>query len=210
MVSGVTLARASCFGGASCKMRIVFIGPPGAGKGTQSERLVALLGIPHLSTGNMLREARAKQTAVGRAAEDYMMAGKLVPDDIVLELVSQRLTKPDCAAGALFDGFPRNVAQAEALGASLEAAGSPLDLVLELKVDDEVVKRRLNGRGRADDELNVIAERLRTYWDQTEPLLEYYRRHGLLETIDGQGTVEEVFARIKSAIAKRRPSRTDV
>ncbi|MES1213651.1 MAG: adenylate kinase [Singulisphaera sp.] len=190
-------------------MRIVFIGPPGAGKGTQSGKLVSLLRIPHLSTGEMLRDARSKKTAVGRAAEEYMKAGKLVPDEVVLELVSQRLAKPDCAGGALFDGFPRNVAQAQSLDETLKSAGTPLDLALELRVDDSVVKQRLNGRGRSDDESAVIAQRLKTYWDQTRPVLEYYRGHGILETVDGQGTVDEDFARIAAIIARRQPTRSD-
>jgi len=191
-------------------MRVVFIGPPGAGKGTQSERLTSLLAVPHLSTGDMLREARAKQSSLGRAAEEYMMAGKLVPDDIVLDMVRERLARPDCAGGALFDGFPRNVSQAEALDGSLGELGIPLDLALELRVGDGEVTRRLAERGRADDRPDVIAERLKTYWSQTRPLLDYYKNRGMLETVDGQGTVDEVFARISAAIDKRRRQRPAV
>jgi adenylate kinase len=188
-------------------MRIVFIGPPGAGKGTQGERLTALLGVPHLSTGDMLREARAEQTAMGRAADEYMMAGKLVPDDIVLGMVRDRLSRPDCANGALFDGFPRNLSQAEALDRSLGELKIPLDVALELHVDDDEVTRRLAERGRADDQPGVVAERLKTYWSQVRPLLDYYRNRGILETIDGQGTVEDVFARTAAAIDRRRRQR---
>ena len=189
-------------------MRIVFIGPPGAGKGTQSERLVQRLGVVHLSTGDMLREARAAKTPLGRAAEEYMLAGKLVPDELVLEMVRERLQRPDCARGVLFDGFPRNPAQAGALDRSLTESGCPLNLALELRVPDEAVIERLGKRGRPDDRPEVVAERLKTYWTQTRPLLDYYRQRGLLETVDGSGTIDDVFARVSTAIEKRRPERS--
>ncbi|MBI2826798.1 MAG: adenylate kinase [Planctomycetia bacterium] len=184
-------------------MRIVFVGPPGAGKGTQSQRLVERLAIAHLSTGDMLREARQKQTKVGRLAEEYMAAGKLVPDELVLALVGERITSPDCARGVLFDGFPRNVKQAEELDAMLAERRMAIDMALELAVDDEEVIRRLAGRGRPDDEPRVVAERLKTYWGQTRPLLDYYRGRGILETVRGDGTIDQVFARVLKAVDKR-------
>jgi adenylate kinase len=189
-------------------MRIVFIGPPGAGKGTQSERLVKQLGIAHLSTGDMLREARAAKTPLGRTAEEYMSAGKLVPDELVLAMVQERLRQPDCSRGVLFDGFPRNAAQAEALDRSLAALGTPLDVALELRVADDAVIERLGKRGRPDDRPEVVSERLKTFGTQTRPLLDYYRQRGILATVDGSGTIDEVFTRISAMIAKRRPERS--
>ena len=191
-------------------MRMVFIGPPGAGKGTQSARLIEHLRIPHLSTGDMFREARAQQSPLGQVAEQYMSEGKLVPDKIVLDMVNERLRRPDCARGVLFDGFPRNVFQAEALDQTLERLAAPLDLALELRVDDAELLRRLGGRGRTDDRPGVIAERLKSYWQQTQPLLEYYRSRGVLESVDGQGTMDDVFARISAAIEKHRSQRSSV
>jgi adenylate kinase len=187
-------------------MRLIFIGPPGAGKGTQSERLLRYLKIPHLSTGDMLRSAIAERTPEGAKAEEYMSAGQLVPDPIILELVGKRLERPDCVSGALFDGFPRTLGQAQALDDYLQEHGRPLDLVLELKVPDETVIQRLSGRGRTDDRPEVIAERLKAYWSQTRPLTDYYTQRGLLQTIDGIGSPDEVFERIKSAVDKRRGS----
>ncbi|HVX63752.1 MAG TPA: adenylate kinase [Pirellulales bacterium] len=183
-------------------MRIIFLGPPGAGKGTQSARLVKYLGIPHLSTGELLRQAVRQHTQAGTLAEPYMSSGQLVPDEIVLKLVDERLASDDCLAGAMFDGFPRNLRQAEALDRTLKAAGRPIDLVLELKVDDADVIKRLADRGRSDDRPEVIAERLRSYWNQTRPLLDYYRQKGILHTIKGDGAPDEVFERIKSAVAE--------
>src|SRR5487761_1251382 len=151
-------------------MRLIFIGPPGAGKGTQSQRLVEHLGIPHLSTGDILRQAVREQTQAGHLAAPFMNAGQLVPDDIILQLIDERLRRDDCKAGALFDGFPRNLAQARALDKMLTEAGLPLDATLELKVGDAEVVRRLAGRGRADDQPAVIAERLRSYRQATRPL----------------------------------------
>ena len=182
-------------------MRIVFIGPPGAGKGTQAERLVARYELAHLSTGDMLRAARDAQTEVGRKADQYMSKGELVPDEIILEIIAERLAEPDCQAGYLLDGFPRTIAQAEALvDRMLAERNTPLDVVLELQVPEEELFQRLAGRGRADDKPEVIRQRLVAYRQQTEPLLDYYGKAGLLKSVDGLGSVDEIFDRIKAVL----------
>jgi adenylate kinase len=181
-------------------MRIVFIGPPGAGKGTQAERLVAKYELAHLSTGDMLRAARDAQTEVGRKADEYMSRGELVPDEIILQIIAERLAEPDCRTGYLLDGFPRTIAQAEALDRMLAERNTPLDVVLELQVPEEELFRRLAGRGRADDKPEVIRQRLVAYRQQTEPLLDYYGRAGLLKSTDGLGSVDEIFHRIKAVL----------
>jgi len=189
-------------------MRLIFLGPPGAGKGTQSERLLRHLRVPHLSTGDMLRAAIAARTSIGILADEYMSAGQLVPDAMILDLVAKRLEEPDCATGALFDGFPRTLGQAQAFDEYLQERDHPLDVVLELRVPDEVVLERLGGRGRNDDRPVVIAERLRAYWAQTRPLTDYYSQRGLLEGIDGLGSPDDVFGRIERALARRCATRT--
>ena len=181
-------------------MRIVFIGPPGAGKGTQAERLVDRYKIAHLSTGDMLRAARDAQTEIGRKADQFMSRGQLVPDDIILAIIAERLAEPDCRAGYLLDGFPRTMAQAEGLDKMLGEGQTPLDVVLEIQVPPEELKKRLAGRGRADDAPEVIEQRLVAYRDQTAPLLDYYGKAGLLKPVDGVGTVEEIFDRIKAVL----------
>lgn len=182
-------------------MRMVFIGPPGAGKGTQSERLIAQYQLAHLSTGDMLRAARDAQTPVGKQADQYMSTGKLVPDEIIVAIVRERLAAPDCGKGFLLDGFPRTIAQAEALDVMLQQQGIPLDVVLELRVPEEELFTRLAGRGRKDDTPDVIRQRLVAYREQTAPLLDYYGKQGLLKSIDGLGTVEAIYERIEKALA---------
>ena len=181
-------------------MRIIFIGPPGAGKGTQAESMVQRYTLAHLSTGDMLRAARDAKTEVGQKADQYMSSGKLVPDDIIVAIIAERFKEPDCREGSLLDGFPRTIAQAESLDKMLSEAETPLDVVLELQVPDDELFRRLAGRGRADDRPEVIRQRLVAYGEQTKPLLEYYGRDGLLKSIDGLGTVEEIFELVTAVL----------
>lgn len=181
-------------------MRIVFIGPPGAGKGTQAEKIILKYNPAHLSTGDMLRAARDAKTEIGLKAETYMSAGQLVPDEVIIGIISDRLTEPDCQDGYLLDGFPRTIAQAEELDKMLADKGTPLDVVLELRVHEEELHRRLAGRGRADDKPEVIRERLVAYNNQTAPLLDYYAKQGLLKTVEGVGTVDEIFASIEKVL----------
>jgi adenylate kinase len=185
-------------------MRVVFLGPPGAGKGTQSQRLIEHFRIPHLSTGDMLREAARQQTTIGQVAQDYMSAGRLLPDSIIIELVCRRLMNDDCRNGYLLDGFPRTLPQAEALDQFLSNGAAPLDAVIELKVDQESLLQRLAGRGRDDDEPEVIRQRLEAYRLQTAPLVEYYTGKGVLAPIDGLGTTDDVFERILRILERRR------
>jgi adenylate kinase len=184
------------------EMRVIFIGPPGAGKGTQSQRLLRFLNVPHISTGELLRDAVHLGNSDGLLAEKYMSEGNLVPDPLIIKLVATRMNKPDCKDGCLLDGFPRTLGQAEALDTYLGERGIPLDCVLELKVNEDILVQRLAGRGRADDEKDVIRQRFRTYRDKTEPLLEYYQTRGKLATINGIGTTDEVFDRIRTAITR--------
>ncbi|MHB8973207.1 MAG: adenylate kinase [Pirellulaceae bacterium] len=181
-------------------MFVVFIGPPGAGKGTQAQRLVELLNIPHVSTGDMLRQAIRQETRLGDQAQGYMQAGKLVPDELVLQIINECLDDPQMKPGCLFDGFPRNVQQAEALDKLLAARGTPLDMVLELQVDSDELVRRMLARKRPDDTPDTISERLLVYLNQTAPVLQYYAQRGLLKIIDGAGTPDDVFGRITTSV----------
>lgn len=189
-------------------MLIVFIGPPASGKGTQAKRVIAYLGIAHLSTGDLLREARQDGSPLGRQAAQYMDRGELVPDSLVIGLVNQKLHEPGFRRGALFDGFPRTIDQARALDESLSSLGTPLDLVLELQADEKVLKARMHKRAleesRVDDNPQTLSQRMTVYYEQTAPLLEYYRQQGKLATINAMGTTDEVFERIKKAINARR------
>jgi adenylate kinase len=182
-------------------MFVVFIGPPGAGKGTQAQRLIELLKIPHVSTGDLLRQAISQGTQLGLRAQTYMQAGDLVPDELVLGIIGERLDDPQLSQGCLFDGFPRNVEQAASLDELLQQRDTPLKLVLELRVDGEELIRRMLARKRPDDTPETIAQRLEVYQNQTAPVLQYYQERGLLVSIDGSGTPEEVFERIRQTVA---------
>jgi adenylate kinase len=188
-------------------MRLVFIGPPGSGKGTLSKRLVEHLGVPHLSTGEMLRSAIAEARAEGVIAERYMSQGQLAPDDLVMQIVERRLAEPDCAHGCLFDGFPRTIPQAQGLDRILEKAGTPLDLALELKVDRQELERRMQQRAkverRDDDTPETIARRIDVYARQTEPLVQYYSERGRLVPINAMQSPDAVLAEAQRAIESR-------
>jgi adenylate kinase len=206
-------------------MRVVLLGPPGAGKGTQARRLAARWSVPQVATGDMLREAVARGTKLGLEARRYMDAGELVPDSVIIGLVRERLAQPDGRKGFVLDGFPRTAAQAEALDQLLEAEGTPLDRVVLFQVPDEEPVARLSGRRvcrscgrnyhltlspprtpgvcdhcggelyqRTDDEEATVRRRLAVYARDTRPLVEYYRRRGLLATIAGTGSVDAVQA----------------
>ena len=202
---------------------LIFLGPPGAGKGTQAKQIAKTCGVPHLSTGDMFRDAVSRDTELGRRVKPIMERGELVPDDLVMKLVEERLSRPDCAHGFVFDGFPRTLAQAGLLDGILEKRGFGKPLVIDLAVSADKLMRRLTGRRtcsvggeiynvfdappkvtgvcdvdggelvqRADDRPEVVKERLAAYERQTKPLTDYYRRQGVLETVDAGASVEEV------------------
>ena len=189
-------------------MFLVFIGPPGAGKGTQSKRLLEHLRLPHLSTGEMLRAAKHENSDLGKLAAQYMDHGSLVPDDVVMKMVLDRLGQPEFARGCLFDGFPRTLDQARALDEALEARGTPLAAVIELKGDEQELIRRIHKRAvaekRADDDPGVIRQRIAVYNRQTAPLLGYYQKKGLLHSVNAMGSPDEVFEQIKAALGSRK------
>jgi adenylate kinase len=185
--------------------RLLLLGAPGAGKGTQAERLVRKLGVPKVSTGDMLRAAVAAGTPLGREAAAYMNRGELVPDAVVIGVAGARLAERDARRGFVLDGFPRTVVQAEALDGMLAKLGVGMERCVALVVDEEAVVERLLSRarieGRSDDNEQTIRTRLRVYREQTEPLIQYYRGRGVLAEVDGMGTVDEVEKRIEEALA---------
>jgi adenylate kinase len=188
-------------------MLVVFLGPPGAGKGTQAARIAAKYGLPHISTGDMLRAAVVEGSELGERVDAIMASGALVPDEVMLDVVEERLGKPDCRGGVVLDGYPRTRGQAETLDPLTARLGlGAVSLVLLLSVPEEELVRRISGRReettgeRSDDRAEVVRERLQVYRRDTAPLIDYYRAHGVLEEIDGVGSVDEVFERLDAAM----------
>ncbi len=182
-------------------MRLVLVGPPGAGKGTQAEQMAKRLDVPHISTGDLFRANLRDETELGREAKRYMDAGDLVPDEVTVGMVRDRLGDDDTGGGFILDGFPRNVAQAGSLSEILSDKGLELDAVVQFDVDDEVVVQRLLGRGRSDDNEDTIRNRQRVYREETAPLLDHYRDR--LVTIDAVGEIDEITDRVFSALHNR-------
>ena len=206
-------------------MNIVLLGAPGAGKGTQGQKLVEEYGIAHISTGDLLRAAVKAQSELGKQAKAYMDAGQLVPDTLVIDLVKERLAQPDAQKGFMLDGFPRNIAQAETLDGELKEMGVELDAALLVDVPFEVIVERLSSRRtcrscgytapagvdvcprcggemyqRDDDKPETISKRLDTYQNQTQPLIDYYEGHGILKSVDGNRAVDEVYVDVKKVL----------
>ena len=194
-------------------MRLILLGPPGAGKGTQASNLVEKFGIVQLSTGDMLRAATAAGTPVGLHAKEIMARGELVPDDIVVEIVADRISQPDAHNGFILDGFPRTVPQAEALDRMLHQKKLDLDAVIELKVDEGILLKRIQKRAaemaargealRADDNAEALHKRLEAYRRQTAPLIAFYADKGILRTVDGMAEIEDVAKAIEQVLAGR-------
>jgi adenylate kinase len=189
-------------------MRLVLLGAPGSGKGTQAARLKTALGVPHISTGDLLRAAVAAGTPLGLKAKVVMDAGRLVSDDIVLGMLEERLAQDDARAGFILDGYPRNLAQVEALDGLLQRLQQPLDAVVKLKVPpEEIVGRceiRFKAEGRADDNPETVRKRLAVFAEQTAPVVDWYARHGMLKIVDGVGTLDDVFQRILAVLPDAR------
>lgn len=195
-------------------MQIILFGPPGAGKGTQCRRLSAELRIPHLSTGEMLREACRSGTSLGETVGSFIDFGRLAPDDVVMEIVRERLAADDCRRGCLFDGFPRTVVQAERLDEFLATRGQAVDVVFEIVVDtDELIRRllrRSQTENRIDDTAETIQERLRVFHSQTAPVLDYYAGHRAMHRIDGMRRPEDVFQDLCEVLRKHAPSDAEI
>ncbi|MBO8179395.1 MAG: adenylate kinase [Archaeoglobus sp.] len=214
-------------------MNLIFLGPPGAGKGTQAKRVVEKYGIPQISTGDMLREAVAKGTELGKKAKEYMDKGELVPDEVVIGIVKERLQQPDCEKGFILDGFPRTLAQAEALDEMLKELDKKIDAVINVAVPEEEVVKRITYRRtckncgavyhliyappkednkcdkcggelyqRDDDKEETVRERYRVYRENTEPLIDYYRKKGILYDVDGTKDIEGVWKEIEAILEK--------
>lgn len=181
-------------------IRIIFLGPPGAGKGTQAAVISEDFSVPHISTGDILRSAVAAKTELGQKAASYMDAGELVPDDLILDLIRNRLNEEDAAKGWILDGFPRNVSQANFLDKLLTEISQPCECVLNLEVPDDILVSRLLARGRKDDNEDVIRNRLEVYRQQTEPLIEYFRNRQQLVSINGHQSMDAVAAELKQVL----------
>jgi adenylate kinase len=190
-------------------MKLIFLGPPGAGKGTQAQRLEASRGLIQLSTGDMLRATIAAGGALGEQVKEIIEAGSLVPDDIIVDMIAKRIEEPDCANGFILDGFPRTTAQADALDKMLEEKGLPLDHVIEIAVNDAVLIDRINARvaetpeaeRRDDDNAETLKHRLDVYHEQTAPILPYYEARGMLKRVDGMQSIDEVSKQIGAIIS---------
>lgn len=191
---------------ADSPVRVVLLGPPGAGKGTQATLLSQKKGIPHISTGEIMRKAVSEGSAVGTKVKSYLDSGNLVPDELVIELINERLAAKDCDRGFLLDGFPRTVQQAEALSKLLTSIKKPITHLIEIAVSEQVLldrirKRGAEGSGRSDDNEAVAAKRLQVYREQTAPVTAYYKKNGSVIAVDGLGTIEDVHSRIMQSVS---------